>query len=138
MTASSSNLIDFLLSTFGKETVNRGSLHDLRSLATASIAKHTQHCTYILLDQQACCVCCAMQSLLLFGISCCHSAHPLLEKTGIHHQSAANVKSLFSTREYPSWIYVFTVTSQQDKGNNITLRSQPKHRDFSNKVHRKK
>ena len=37
-------------------TVNRGSLHDFQSLATASIAKHTQRCTYVLLEQQACCV----------------------------------------------------------------------------------
>ena len=37
-------------------TVNGGSLHDLRPLATASIAKHTQRCTYVLLEQQACCV----------------------------------------------------------------------------------
>ena len=32
-------------------TVNGGSLHDLRPLVTASIAKHTQRCTYVLLEQ---------------------------------------------------------------------------------------
>jgi len=36
-------------------TVDKGSLHDLRSLATASIAKYTQRCTYVLLHQKAHC-----------------------------------------------------------------------------------